>query len=76
MEYLTKQQIKMVEIAGRLYNFAIWPGERVPRPGSLPTFQQLCEHWYLEVSPTIPLYSIMNVYNWLIEHGYYNPYCL
>ena len=72
----TPQQQKMVAIAGRLWWAVADPLTKLPAPSSLPDLERLCCHWYMEISPTIPLYSVMLVYNWLKETGYYNPYGL
>ena len=77
LQNFTSQQLKMIEVAGRLWKWQAQVSKiGHPMPGSLPDLEGLCCHWYMEVSPAIPLYSIMCVYNWLKETGYYDPLCL
>lgn len=64
----TAQQLKMVSIACKIRESAL------RCYGPLPDFKTLCEQWYLAVSPAMPLYSVFMVYNWLVEHGYYEIY--
>ena len=68
LKYFSLQQLKMVEVATEMRYYA----ERCYNP--IPDFLALSQQWYLKVSPTIPLYSVIMVYEWLKENGYYNPY--
>ena len=61
----TPQQKKMIRVAG-----VVWSRERQP------DLQALIQIWCAQVSSTIPLFSILEVYDYLIETGYYNPFCL
>lgn len=61
----TKQQDKMLDIAGRLW-----------RKDFQPDLLYLMHEWYEQISGAIPLYSILIVHDYLCEIGYYNPLCL
>lgn len=68
LKYFSKDQLKMVQIATEMRYYA----ERCYNP--IPGFLSLARQWYLRVSPALPLYSVIMVYEWLSENGYYNPY--
>ena len=58
---LTRQQAEMTDSAIR------WKRSN-GRPASLET---LCHIWHNRISPAIPVRSILEVYDYLIELGYY-----
>lgn len=64
-EEFTLQQKQMIDIAGRMW-----------RKDWQPDMFTLCIRWSMEISQHIPVYSIVRVYDWLVETGYYNPQCL
>ena len=68
LKYFSKDQLKMVQIASEMRFYA----ERCYNP--VPDFLALCRQWYLKVSPALPLFSVIMVYEWLCENGYYDPY--
>lgn len=68
LKYFSKDQLKMVQVATEMRYYA----ERCYNP--IPDFLSLCKQWYLKVTPALPLYSILMVYEWLSDHGYYDPY--
>lgn len=68
LKYFTPQQLKMVQIACEMRYYA----ERCYNP--VPDLLSLVQQWYLKVSPTIPLFSVIMVYEWLKDNGYYDPY--
>ena len=55
----TRQQHKMLEAVGRH-----WP--------SILTLETLMHIWAEEVSPTIPMISVLYVYDYMKETGYYD----
>ena len=61
----TAQQRKMIKAAGRH-----WTKDHQP------DLLDLLFIWSVEVSLKIPIISIIEVYDYLIETGYYNPECL
>lgn len=68
LKYFSKDQLKMVQVACEMRYYA----ERCYNP--VPDFLALSRQWYLKVSPALPLFSVLMVYEWLCEHGYYEPY--
>ena len=55
---LTKQQRQMVSMAIEY---------RTPA-----AFHTLCMVWHMRISRAIPLWSVLEVYDYLVEHGYYD----
>lgn len=54
---LTAQQRKMVSLAIECRTMA--------------DFHTLCLVWHMKISRSIPIWSCLEVYDYLIEHGYY-----
>ena len=58
----TRQQNEMIKCIGNHYT-----------RGSTPlTLESWCFIWAMEVSPRIPVASILKVYDWMKETGYYD----
>lgn len=58
----TRQQNEMIKTIGKHY-----------RRGTSPlSLESWCFIWAMEVSPRIPVASILKVYDWMKECGYYD----
>lgn len=65
LRYFSREQMRMIDLACRMRSYAIQHRRQ------LPGFKDLVDQWYLTISPAIPLYSALMVFDWLTEMGFY-----